>query len=330
MKHFTLFSLLSIFVFSCNTKTKEPNYSAVKDVANQRIHPGKKLMEANCYVCHSPSAGHDDRIGPPMIDIKNHYMEEGMTKEDFTQAIQNWIKNPTEESAKMKGAVERFGIMPKQAYPETTIQSIAEYLFDNDIEAPEWYNDHYNFGKGKHQGHGKQKMKSKQQQADANDLSYSDRGLNYALATKTVLGKNLMGTIQKKGTVAALEFCSTKAYPLTDSMAQVHNANIKRVTDKPRNQKNLADAFELKQIETFKKQLGNNLEIEPIVTENNNKIHVYYPIVTNDMCLQCHGTPNETIKKETLNRLEHLYPKDKAIGYDINEIRGVWSISFKK
>ncbi|WP_431134606.1 c-type heme family protein [Psychroserpens mesophilus] len=333
MKHILTVLTLSIVLLGCNNTKKDMSYASNKAMITESTHPGKKLMETNCYVCHSPVASHDDRIGPPMIAVKKHYLKEGMTKEEFTKAIQNWINNPTEDNAKMYGAVKRFGLMPKQAFPEKTIQMISEYLYDNEIEQPEWFEDHFNSEKGNHKGMGKGKgnrMQKKQVKTNDNEMTYSDRGLHYALTTKAVLGKNLMGTIQKKGTIAALEFCNIKAYPLTDSMAVVHNASIKRVTDKPRNQNNLADSNERDHINTFKEKLAGNLEMEPIVTEINEKVHVYYPIVTNDMCLQCHGKPNQTMNQETLNKINQLYPNDKAIGYNINEIRGIWSISFNK
>jgi len=173
-------------------------------------------------------------------------------------------------------------------------------------------------------------MQKQQVQTNFENLPYAERGLNYALSTKAVLGKNLMGTIQKKGTLEALAFCNEKAYPLTDSMAVVHNAIIKRVSDKPRNQKNHANAEELGYIKTYKQVLANNEEPSPIVKELDNKVHVYYPITTNTMCLQCHGKPNEAIEKSTLDKLASLYPYDKAIGYNVNEVRGIWSITFDK
>ena len=331
MKNIIVVFTLVMFFFSCNNTKKDMAYMSIKTLETESTHPGKKLMEINCYACHNPTASHDDRLGPPMIAVKKHYLKEGMTKQEFIVGIQNWIKNPTEDTAKMHGAVRRFGIMPKQVFSKETIEQISDYIYDNDIDQPEWFEGHFNSEKGKHKGMGKGKgMQKKQTQSEVKDLSYEERGVQYALSTKAVLGKKLIGTLQKKGAVAALEFCNTSAYPLTDSMAIVNNANIKRVTDKPRNHNNLANSYELNQIEMFKKQLDSNSEIEPIVTEIDDKVHVYYPIITNDMCLQCHGKPNETIKKETLNKLEQLYPNDKAIGYNINEIRGIWSISFKK
>ena len=336
MKNLVLLILFSAFIFSCNN-SKNKEYSAFEKQIESNKHPGKKLMETNCYVCHGTSASHDDRIAPPMVAIKKHYISDDITKEEFIAAMQAWVKNPNEDDAKMFGAVKRFGVMPKTPYPKETIQQIADYMFDYDIEQPEWFEDHFNEEKGKRNGQGMGKgkgngkgMRKQQTQTKFEDLPYDERGLKYALTTKAELGKNLMGTIQKKGILEALAFCNEKAYPLTDSMSVVHTALIKRVSDKPRNQNNQANIEELKHIKIFKQVVANQEEPIPIVKELDDKVQVFYPITTNTMCLQCHGKPNKTIEKATFKKLTALYPKDKAIGYDINEVRGIWSITFDK
>ncbi|WP_178988682.1 c-type heme family protein [Winogradskyella schleiferi] len=336
--------VLVMILMSCNSGKKNNDaYSSVDKSSKASNHPGKKLMETNCYICHSPTATEDIRIGPPMIAIKKHYKNDNTTKEEFIASMQAWIKNPNEEDARMFGAVKRFGVMPKQAFPEETIAQISEYMYDFEIEQPEWFEAHFNKerGNGQGMGNGKEKgkgnrmgngkrMQNQQAQTNLQDLPYGERGLKYALTTKAVLGKNLMETIQKKGTLEALAFCNERAYPLTDSMAVVHNATIKRVSDKPRNPNNKANTEELEYIKTFKKVVANSEEATPIVKETDDNVRVYYPITTNTMCLQCHGKPNETLENSTLAKIRSLYPMDKAIGYDVNEVRGIWSITFDK
>lgn len=170
----------------------------------------------------------------------------------------------------------------------------------------------------------------KNESSESRKPSYAERGLAYATTTKAVLGKNLMAAIQNKGIVEAIVFCNEKAYPLTDSVAMSHHVNIKRVSDKPRNENNQANVEELELIETFKKVISNQEITVPIVKELDDKIQVFYPIITNPMCLQCHGKPNETIEKATLKKIKTLYPKDQAIGYNVNEVRGIWTVTFDK
>lgn len=162
------------------------------------------------------------------------------------------------------------------------------------------------------------------------DVNYEELGLEYAFATKAVLGKNLMGTIKDKGVNAAVEFCNIQAYPLTDSMSVAYNAQIKRVSDKPRNPENQANPIELQYIETFKKVIAVNQEPKPILVENEDVVSFYYPITTNSMCLQCHGTPNKELDMEAYKTIKALYSKDMAIGYTENEVRGIWRVNFNK
>ncbi|QXP63463.1 DUF3365 domain-containing protein [Polaribacter sp. HaHaR_3_91] len=329
MKFLILFILVS-FMFGCKDAKKSPSYSK-KSVSDTQEHIGKKLMETNCYVCHDAITPEDNRIAPPMITIKKRYLMSNSSKEAFIKSIQDFIKNPTEENAKMYGAVKRFGVMPKQVFPEETIKEIAGYMFESDIEKPEGFDEHYNQQHGNGGGNGKRMQRQQQGQGtNFKKLSYSEKGLKYALATKSVLGKNLMGTIQKKGTLAALNFCNVQAFPLTDSMSVVHKATIKRVSDKPRNIKNVANTLEKGYINIFKEEAKANKESEPIVVESAENVKFYYPIKTNSMCLQCHGKPTSDIKSTTLAQIDKLYPKDLAIGYSENQVRGIWSITFNK
>lgn len=342
MKSLTyLILLIALVLTSCGESKKDGLYTVrtVEKSDDFQNHPGKKLMETNCYVCHSPTKDHNDRIGPPMIAIKKHYINENTTKEEFIASLQAWIKNPNEADARMKGAVRQFGVMPKTPYPEATIQKIAEYMYDNEIDQPEWFEDHFNEmnrgGKGKGMGKGRgqgQGMGNRYRDSDNQYQvkSYEDMGLEYAMSTKAILGKNLMGQIQKNGTEAAVDFCNVKAIPLTDSMANVHNASIKRVTDKPRNSNNIANKEELRYLTHFKSVIANNQEPEAIIIESEKDVSFYYPITTNAMCLKCHGKPNTDVTPKTLLTLKDRYPNDFATGYGLNEVRGIWSIKFDK
>ena len=201
-------------------------------------------------------------IAPPMIAVKMHYISEDTSKEAFVESFVNFLKKPSEEQSKMPGAIKKFGLMPYQFYPEETIRQIADYVFENEIEEPEWFDAHYKQMHGDRpqmkgrmsRGMGNGKGMGKNQNTNAQP-SVKERGMQMAQTTKAELGKNLMGQIQKNGVIAALDFCNVQALPITDSMATVHKAYIKRVTDKPRNPKNKANAAELQYLENFKKQV---------------------------------------------------------------------------
>ncbi|WP_233862135.1 Tll0287-like domain-containing protein [Tenacibaculum piscium] len=340
LKYFTLLTLI-IFV-NCNggkqsekklkqkakQEIKQEEVAKISEKENSKTikeHEGKKLLETKCFVCHNISASHEGRIAPPMIAVKAHYIQENTKKEDFIAEFTSFVTNPTEEKTKMRGAVKKFGVMPKQVFDKKDIEKIANYLFDYKIAEPSWFQKHWKERKGtSYFNEGKTSFIEHK----TYEKSKAEIGLSYALGTKKVLGKNLMGTIQKKGTLSALKFCNEKAYKLTDSMALKYNAKIKRVSDKPRNPKNIANAKELEILENYKKIVANKQKITPLLTTENQQTTFYYPIVTNAMCLQCHGKPKTQIAPETLTKLADLYPKDKAVNYDINQVRGIWSITY--
>lgn len=161
-------------------------------------------------------------------------------------------------------------------------------------------------------------------------INYLEVGSKYAKTTQQQLGKNLIAAIQEKGILGAVKFCNIQAYPITDSMATVHHAIIKRVSDKPRNPNNKANAKELEHIDHFKSSIAEGKEYSPIVEEEGDVVKFYAPLITNAMCLQCHGKPNDDIQPEVMTSLQQLYPNDLATGYTANEVRGIWSITFKK
>ena len=328
MKH-PIFFLAILLTISCkdNSKTVPINKTTEKQVAqSEKSHPGKKILESECYICHAPRASEESMIAPPMFAIKKFYLDSNTTKEAFTKALINWVNDPEAES-KMPAARQKFGVMPYIPYSDEVIAQIAEYLYDYEIEKPSWFDAHF---KEQH-GQGSGQTTAMDDVVSGNiKKGYADIGMEYAKAAKTALGKNLLKAIQKEGTAGAVEFCHIEALSLTDSVSVMNNAIIKRVSDRPRNTANTANTEELGYIEYFKKLTAAGKEPKPIVKTENGEVDIYYPITTNTMCLQCHGKPNEQIQPETLGALKRLYPSDAAIGYKANEVRGIWAINFEE
>lgn len=328
MKNFIFVSIAFWFV-GCKQSNTE-NYDVIKKQDDTKtvadaIPEGKKLLETHCYLCHSPTAAEQEgRIAPPMIAVKSRYLMDYETKEDFVNAIVAFTEKPSPDKALMHGAVKRFGVMPQQVFPKDAVSKIADFMFTYQIDAPEWFKEHW-------EGHGNEdwQQPGKKLTTTSKVETVAEIGLSYALSTKKELGKNLMSAIQKDGTLAALEFCNVEAMPLTTKMSEKHQANIKRVSNKNRNPNNQANQEELGYISAFEKALATNQEMEPIVVENGKDVHFYYPIITNSMCLQCHGKSND-ISPEVKAKILKLYPNDLAIGYAENQIRGIWSITFEK
>ena len=64
--------------------------------------------------------------------------------------------NPDQEKALMRGAVDQFKLMPKQAFAEDDMRKIASYIYDNELEEPSWFAAHekemHGKGRGMRQG----------------------------------------------------------------------------------------------------------------------------------------------------------------------------------
>ncbi|MBK6731915.1 MAG: DUF3365 domain-containing protein [Bacteroidetes bacterium] len=162
------------------------------------------------------------------------------------------------------------------------------------------------------------------------EINFLETGKQFAIQTKSGLANYLITAISEKGSEGAVEFCNTKAIPITDSMSLVLDAKIKRVSDKPRNPANAADESELAYINKWKAAKANGEKQPPIITEMNGKMVGYYPIITNQMCMQCHGQPKKEINIATLNKIKKLYPNDQAVGYAENDIRGIFVVEMNK
>lgn len=176
-----------------------------------------------------------------------------------------------------------------------------------------------------------QKKESKlEPETELTEVNYLKKGKEIAMNSQKALGGQLMKKLKEGGAINALEFCSENAISITDSLSKVQNVSIKRVSDKSRNPINFANEDEIKYINDTKELLAKGSDAKPTIKDFQDKKVGYYPIVTNAMCLQCHGTPNEQISEETFAKINSIYPEDKAIAYGENELRGIWVIEMNE
>jgi len=167
-------------------------------------------------------------------------------------------------------------------------------------------------------------------QVETDTIDYLERGRTFAAATQAVLGRNLTDAINRDGVEHALSFCQLRAHPLTDSLARELGAGIRRVTDKPRNPANQANEEELAYIALLKADIAAGRTLTTMLKENDETIVGYYPIMTNALCLACHGQPGTDIASATFDRIRTLYRNDQATGYGLDELRGLWVVEMTR
>ncbi len=295
-----------IFFSACNESIKEATYS------QEYYAEGLSLLESNCFTCHSPKGNESDQVAPSMSALKKQYLRENTTQEEFTRHLSTFLTDPSVEKSKMLTAIKQFGLMPKIDLSETQITQIATYIYNTPLEHSDWFIKHY----------GEKQENNKDSNTDVQ--TQIERAQHYALATKSILGKNLLDAINAYGTAGAVSFCNTQALALTDSMSTQLDVRIRRVTDKPRNPKNQATTYFLHEINAYKNQLSEGKKLEANSINIGGKNIYCIPIVTNAMCLKCHGSSE--IDTQTRQKLIALYPFDKGTGYAKNELRGIWVI----
>ena len=160
---------------------------------------------------------------------------------------------------------------------------------------------------------------------------YFDNGREIAKLTFKVLSSNLKGAMQEGGVEKAISYCNVRAMPLVDSLSQAHEAKIRRTSLKVRNSKNRPDQNESKALNAYARKFDQGLDLSPkIIQETDDSIHLAAPILIKPLCLNCHGVVGSTMSQTNYDYIRKYYPEDEAIGYGLDDFRGMWSIKFAK
>jgi outer membrane murein-binding lipoprotein Lpp len=165
----------------------------------------------------------------------------------------------------------------------------------------------------------------------ADSAKYLELGDDLVSTTKQKISTTLVEAMEKGGVKYAAQFCNLVAYPIVDSLSKVHNARIRRVSNKPRNPKDAMDEEERKVFAMFAAQLQQpNAEVNPILLQHSDGTVSYYTPIKISMptCLKCHGEVGKDVKPEDYAEIKKLYSNDNAIGYKQGDLRGMFSIRF--
>lgn len=166
--------------------------------------------------------------------------------------------------------------------------------------------------------------------ADEAKMLEEARGLPAKMVPKLL--EVLTTEIDRGGHAGAIAVCREKAPAMAKGLSEQTGWSIRRVSLKNRNPKAVPDAWEKTVLEDFDRRLaaGENptmLEKSEVVAVGDKKTFRYMKALpTQDLCLHCHGTPDK-LSPEVQAKLKELYPDDKAIGYDLKQIRGAITAS---
>ncbi len=113
--------LFIIFVFYCfmhNLQASSSGYSRL-------------LLYGNCITCHHPTKS----ISAPSLKIiKQRYHDAFNNKDLFVSYMVQWVYKSTKKGSIMHDMIDKYELMPQLGYQKDTLEEIAEYIYENEIE----------------------------------------------------------------------------------------------------------------------------------------------------------------------------------------------------
>ena len=159
---------------------------------NNKHQEGEKLFKTYCAACHGANVGGMDmskRIAPPIAAVRLHYIGTHADEASFVQAVTSWVEKQDASKSLMRGAINKFRIMPPIAVPKEDAIKIAKYIYAGKIEEPEGFKQHVEDMHGKGMGMDKDKgeMHKKgmhQQQHGNGEMHQKGKGMMGGMMSK--------------------------------------------------------------------------------------------------------------------------------------------------
>jgi hypothetical protein len=169
--------------------------------------------------------------------------------------------------------------------------------------------------------------------ASADELSqYQDESRAVAMPFLKKLGAANQKSVTEGGPDSAIKVCRDIAPQMAGEISRQTGWKLTRVSLKVRNPLlGTADAWEQKNLQDFEARVAKGekpetLEVAEIVQEPAGKSFRFMKAIPLQQgCVACHGT-TEQIPDSVKARLTEEYPRDKATGYSVGQIRGAVSI----
>jgi len=139
------------------------------------------------------------------------------------------------------------------------------------------------------------------------------------------LKEELMKSLGEGSSVNAIEVCQIKA-PKISQIFSINGVKIKRVAERYRNLDNRATAEQLEILAGFADTLtAPEFVGEWTRSDTSETYHYYKPIYTQPICLNCHGGL-QTLSPGVIDAVRKHYPNDKATGFKVGELRGMFVV----
>ena len=148
-----------------------------------------------------------------------------------------------------------------------------------------------------------------------------------AAALQSELGSRLQAALAENGPVGAIEVCRTAAPGIATRLSERSGAQVGRTALRVRNPLNAPDPGERAVLEGFTQRftVGESSPLEDYQSFPDGRTRYMRAIVTQPMCLTCHGS---TLAEPVRNALAERYPADEATGYSTGDLRGAFVVEW--
>jgi hypothetical protein len=140
-------------------------------------------------------------------------------------------------------------------------------------------------------------------------------------------GSHMNRAMKNDGAPAAIGVCSQEARAITAKLSEQPGLRIGRTSHRLRNPDNQPPPW----LASFVKDLDGKRasEIKAQVFDLGTRVGVVRPIPTAKICTKCHGNTSE-LDPEATGPLRESYPRDRATGFEVGDIRGLFWVEVSK
>jgi len=130
------------------------------------------------------------------------------------------------------------------------------------------------------------------------------------------------------GPVAAVKICKDKAPQIASELSRLSGASVRRTSLRFRNPGNMPQPWEMTILQRFEAVAGDanaDERLEHFGADDNGTQRYMAAIRVGAVCLACHGAP---LPAELQEQIDDEYPHDRAVGYELGDIRGAFSVTW--
>ena len=139
------------------------------------------------------------------------------------------------------------------------------------------------------------------------------------------LKARLLAAMEQGGPEAGITVCAEVAEDLAREVSGRVGVEVRRTSDRARNPANQATDWRRTGLAALQAQLDGGVPSMQVAwTETTEQeVRVMLPIVTEPLCLTCHGAE---LAPGIATALQARYPDDRATGYAAGELRGAFTV----